>query len=82
MAVENVKCPKCGGPMTSRLNKKRQTRFWGCNQFPRCNGTLNTDGEVSSQDHSQRPARDFDGSDGGELPSERQAGNDRARWRD
>lgn len=82
MAVESVKCPKCGGPMTSRLNRKRQTRFWGCNAFPKCNGTLNTDGEVSTRENSQRADTHDRDDTHDRTPSEQQAGNDRGRWRD
>ncbi len=33
--------------MVSRLNRAKQQRFWGCAGYPLCNGTRNTDGEVS-----------------------------------
>ena len=39
MKPENLKCPNCGGPMVSRLNKANQSRFWGCQAFPACKGT-------------------------------------------
>lgn len=32
-------CPKCGLPMVLRNSKYGE--FWGCCQFPRCNGTRN-----------------------------------------
>lgn len=37
-------CPKCDGPMVLRLAKKGRNRgksFWGCRNFPRCNGVVN-----------------------------------------
>lgn len=47
MKPENVKCPKCGGPMTSKVNKATRQRFWGCNGYPKkCNGTRDTDGNA------------------------------------
>lgn len=46
---ENVTCPECGGPMTSRVNKSSGQRFWGCNDFPRCRGTRDTDGRSASE---------------------------------
>ncbi len=77
MAYESNKCPICGGPMTARSNKTSGQRFWGCNDFPRCKGTRNTDGDAPRQRTSEH---DVEGSDSGELPSERQRRNDRRRW--
>ncbi|MBU1196729.1 MAG: NERD domain-containing protein [Proteobacteria bacterium] len=49
--VENVKnnrknplCPKCGAPMVLRTAHKggnKGSRFWGCSNFPACNGIRN-----------------------------------------
>lgn len=34
-------CPKCGGFMVQRSQRKnRKAKFWGCSQFPQCNGTM------------------------------------------
>lgn len=36
-------CPKCGKPMLKRMQKKGQMQgreFWGCSDFPHCNGIL------------------------------------------
>jgi restriction system protein len=33
-------CPSCGIKLISRENKKSQSRFWGCMNFPRCRYTL------------------------------------------
>ncbi len=35
-------CPKCGKPMLKRMQKKGQMQgreFWGCSDYPKCNGT-------------------------------------------
>lgn len=35
-------CPKCGKPMLRRMQKKGQQQgreFWGCSDYPNCNGT-------------------------------------------
>ncbi len=35
-------CPKCGKPMLLRMQNKGQNQgreFWGCSDYPRCNGT-------------------------------------------
>ncbi|MBO5445761.1 MAG: topoisomerase DNA-binding C4 zinc finger domain-containing protein [Muribaculaceae bacterium] len=35
-------CPKCGKPMFKRTQKKGQQQgreFWGCSDYPNCNGT-------------------------------------------
>lgn len=76
MSIENVRCPTCGGPMTSRKNRATGQRFWGCNAYPGCRGTLNTDGEAP---RSHRD--DSDDAGGRGLPSDRQRQNDRSRWR-
>lgn len=37
-------CPKCGKPMfrrTIQRGSKQGQQFWGCSDFPKCNGTLN-----------------------------------------
>lgn len=36
-------CPKCGKPMLKRMQRKGQMQgreFWGCSDYPACNGTL------------------------------------------
>lgn len=76
--IENLQCPKCGGPMTSRVNKSSGQRFWGCNLFPLCRGTRNTDGEAPAEAHRER--RDERG-DELDLPSGRARRNDAHRWR-
>lgn len=73
--IENVKCPQCEGPMTSRKNTSTGQRFWGCNAYPKCKGTRNTDGDAPRQ----RENRDDSASD--RSPSDRQRDNDRSRWR-
>lgn len=35
----SVTCPKCGGEMVKRNNKKSGASFWGCASFPTCRGT-------------------------------------------
>jgi len=29
-------CPKCGEPLIVRRNKKDNTKFFGCSNFPEC----------------------------------------------
>jgi ssDNA-binding Zn-finger/Zn-ribbon topoisomerase 1 len=72
--IENVKCPQCDGPMTSRKNSATGQRFWGCNAYPKCRGTRNTDGEAMGE-RGERNASEID-----MMPSERQRSNDRRRW--
>ena len=38
-------CPKCGGQMVLKENRKSGNIFWGCSSFPSCNGTLNTNNQ-------------------------------------
>ena len=40
MAERQPNCPKCGSPLVLRKNNKTGAQFYGCSQFPRCNGTL------------------------------------------
>lgn len=74
--IENVKCPQCDGPMTSRKNGSTGQRFWGCNAYPKCKGTRNTDGEAPRE----RPEFDRDAATD-RSPSDRLRDNDRGRWR-
>lgn len=76
--IENLKCPNCYGPMTSRANGSSGQRFWGCNRYPMCRGTRNTDGEAPGT----RPASSPPAGAQPELPSDLAKQNDRARWRD
>ncbi len=76
--IENIKCPDCGGPMTSRANKATGQRFWGCNAYPKCRGTRNTDGEAKAERRHFRDSETDANEDG--LPSERARRNDRTRW--
>ena len=32
-------CPRCAKEMVQRINRQTNQPFWGCSQFPRCNGT-------------------------------------------
>jgi ssDNA-binding Zn-finger/Zn-ribbon topoisomerase 1 len=76
MKPQNVTCPECSGPMVSRMNRAKQSRFWGCANYPTCKGTRNTDGD------EPRRARD-DEDDGREAqdntPSLVWKDNDRRR---
>lgn len=69
MKIEDTLCPDCGGPMVSRANKGTGQRFWGCQDYPKCRGTRDTDGESAAERRGELP------------PSERQRENDRQRWR-
>lgn len=35
-------CPRCGGAMVERANRRTGEKFWGCSTYPRCHGTLST----------------------------------------
>lgn len=75
--IEETLCPDCNGKMTSRMNRSTGQRFWGCNDYPRCHGTRDTDGEAPAR---SRNASEIDTLPS-ESPSDRQRGNDRSRWR-
>ncbi len=36
--ASSVTCPKCGGEMIKRTNKRTGAPFWGCASFPKCWG--------------------------------------------
>ncbi|MDX8355308.1 nuclease-related domain-containing protein [Cognatiyoonia sp. IB215182] len=38
-AESQTLCPKCGGEMVQRANRKTGDTFWGCTKFPKCRGT-------------------------------------------
>lgn len=37
--ASQISCPKCGGEMVKRTNRKTGDTFWGCMKFPKCRGT-------------------------------------------
>ncbi|MBI2630969.1 type I DNA topoisomerase [Candidatus Nomurabacteria bacterium] len=41
-APEDIKCPKCGGPMIVKLS--RGGKFYSCSKYPDCDGALMLDG--------------------------------------
>jgi len=43
-SLENLKCPKCAGPMVPRSNRSDGTKFWGCKAYPNCKGTRDSMG--------------------------------------
>ena len=77
--IENVKCPKCGGPMASRVQGASGQRFWGCKAYPACRGTRDTDGNAPSE-RDRGPRLPFDKDvEPDELPSQRRGIG--PRWR-
>lgn len=38
-AEGQLSCPKCGGELAKRTNRKTGDVFWGCTKFPKCRGT-------------------------------------------
>ncbi len=75
--IEETLCPLCGGPMTSRKNSATGQAFWGCQDYPRCKGTRNTDGEAPRE--GNRFESHFE--ERHQLPTDRARRNDRNRWR-
>lgn len=41
--VSQASCPKCGGEMVKRANRKTGDQFLGCAKFPKCRGTRKVD---------------------------------------
>jgi ssDNA-binding Zn-finger/Zn-ribbon topoisomerase 1 len=61
MKPENVKCPKCNGPMSSR--KSKFGVFWGYNDYPNCKGTRDSMGLSKQDKEDNHPDRDYDAID-------------------
>ncbi|WP_443070249.1 topoisomerase DNA-binding C4 zinc finger domain-containing protein [Sulfitobacter sp.] len=40
--AESTSCPKCGGEMVKRTNRKTGGTFWGCSKFSKCRGARKT----------------------------------------
>lgn len=38
-SAAEASCPRCGGEMVKRTNRKTGDTFWGCTSFPKCRGT-------------------------------------------
>lgn len=38
-----LECPLCRLPMRLKTNRGTGENFWGCSQWPKCNGSINTD---------------------------------------
>lgn len=48
--AEKPDCPMCGKAMKWRINKKKQTGFWGCSGYPACTATIDPSrGETDQQ---------------------------------
>ena len=64
MSIEELRCPDCGGRMVSRMTKPKTgfmaapRRFWGCQNYPVCKGTRDTDGRSMAE--RQQYCRDED----------------------
>jgi len=41
--ISQASCPKCGGEMVMRANRKTGDQFLGCAKFPKCRGTRKVD---------------------------------------
>lgn len=42
-------CPSCGEPMVERAHLISGTPFFGCSQYPDCEGTREADGECAEE---------------------------------
>ena len=67
MDADDIECPNCGGEMVLRRNATKRQDFWGCKEYPRCDGTRPLD---------SAPA----GALGEEPRHQRQDGFSRRRW--
>lgn len=50
--IEETKCPKCDGPMVSR--KSRYGVFWGCKDYPKCDGTRDSEGRSREEREAEK----------------------------
>ena len=47
VSQDTKRCPRCGGFMTMRHNRKDGNDFWGCSNYPACSYTENINGGPS-----------------------------------
>lgn len=76
---QNVTCPDCGGEMVSRLNRRENSRFWGCKKYPDCKGTRNVDGD-ERKPRCAIQYTDEQGETHDVLPSQGWSDRDKSRW--
>ncbi|HIH8985282.1 TPA: topoisomerase DNA-binding C4 zinc finger domain-containing protein, partial [Serratia marcescens] len=53
-------CPTCGGTMRRRAGKKGSGAFWGCSNYPTCQGIINIDakgGRKAKRYKTKSPAK-------------------------
>ena len=61
-SLQNLKCPNCSGPMVSRKNSKDGSKFWGCQNFPKCKGNRDSMGLSKREREAERNREtDWDG---------------------
>lgn len=80
MKPQNVTCPECGGEMVSRLNRRDNSRFWGCQKYPECKGTRSVDGE-ERKPRCAIQYTDEAGTTHDVSPSQSWRERDKSRWR-
>lgn len=56
--------------MISRLNKRENSRFWGCSNYPKCKGTRDSDGLSYKDKHPDDNEQENDTSDDAKLSDE------------
>ncbi len=49
-AADAPACPKCGAPMRRRRTRKDGRPFWGCSEYPACQGILDIRADSSPQE--------------------------------
>lgn len=50
------KCPKCKSPMVLRTNRHDKSQFWGCSQYPTCQGTYSAAAAQRVMDREEQEA--------------------------
>lgn len=59
--AEFLDCPKCGGPMHKEVNSSTSFPFYGCDAFPKCNGSRDWDNPKKDRGHLINEPRPYRG---------------------
>lgn len=57
--IEETLCPECKAKMVIRSNKKDNSKFWGCPNFPKCKGTRDVMGRSKEEREEKQKLNDW-----------------------
>lgn len=59
--VSSPNCPRCNSQMRLRINRRDKSRFWGCERYPNCKGTLDVNNNNSLNELIDYDIKHFQG---------------------